>query len=111
MYWLGDDSDSGPEMQWTKESAQFYPPPCRVSGDGQTMNTRAFQKAMATLQGGGGGTLLLTPGKWLTAPFNLTSHCTIYICAGATLLASDNMDDWPIIAPLPSYGQGRDHPG
>lgn len=30
---------------------------------------------------------------------------------GATLLASEDFDDWAIIAPMPSYGQGRDHPG
>ena len=30
---------------------------------------------------------------------------------GATLLGSTNFSDWPVIAPMPSYGQGRDHPG
>ena len=27
------------------------------------------------------------------------------------LLATEDATRWPVIAPLPSYGQGRDHPG
>ena len=53
----------------------------------------------------------LVSGTWLTAPFNVTSHLTLYFEEGATLLATTLVSDWPIIPPMPSYGQGRDHPG
>ena len=60
----------------------------------------------------GGGTLLFPAGgTYLTAPFNLTSHCTVFLGRGSTIIGSTLFDDWPIVAPLPSYGQGRDHPG
>ncbi|CAD6201702.1 unnamed protein product [Miscanthus lutarioriparius] len=50
-------------------------------------------------------------GKWLTGPFNLTSCFTLYLDEGAEILASQDMNHWPLIAPLPSYGRGRDEPG
>ena len=81
-------------------------------GDGVTDNTKAFHAAMVAAGAVAGGVELVVPsGIWLTAPFNLTSHLTLNITRGATLLASDDPAVWPVIAPLPSYGQGRDHPG
>ena len=50
-------------------------------------------------------------GVFLSAPFNLTSSITLTVAAGATLRANDDPAVWPVVAPLPSYGQGRDHPG
>ncbi|PUZ43092.1 hypothetical protein GQ55_9G634300 [Panicum hallii var. hallii] len=83
-------------------------------GDGKTLNTAAFAKAVADLSErarDGGAALVVPPGKWLTGPFNLTSHFTLYLDEGAEILASQDMKDWPLIAPLPSYGRGRDEPG
>ena len=34
----------------------------------------------------------------------MTSHCTVYIGANATLIGSRSPDDWPLIPALPSYG-------
>uniref|UniRef100_A0ACD6A880 Uncharacterized protein n=1 Tax=Avena sativa TaxID=4498 RepID=A0ACD6A880_AVESA len=83
-------------------------------GDGTTSNTAAFQKAVAHLShysDSGGGMLYVPAGKWLTAPFNLTSHFTLFLHADAVILASQNIAEWPVIEPLPSYGRGRDHAG
>ena len=81
-------------------------------GDGNTDNTRAFNAAMRAVHASGGGVEVVVPtGIWLTAPFNLTSRLTLNITRDATLLASDDQAQWPVIAPLPSYGQGRDHVG
>ncbi|CAN6308221.1 unnamed protein product [Urochloa humidicola] len=83
-------------------------------GDGKRLNTAAFAKAVADLSErarDGGAALVVPPGKWLTGPFNLTSHFTLYLDEGAEILASQDMKDWPLIAPLPSYGRGRDEPG
>eukprot|EP00054_Salpingoeca_dolichothecata_P012489 m.69288 g.69288 ORF g.69288 m.69288 type:complete len:429 (-) comp19970_c0_seq4:190-1476(-) len=80
-------------------------------GDGKTMNTKAINEAVAAVAKAGDGTIYFPAGRWLTAPFNVTSHCTLFFAADAVLLGSTNFDDWPIIPALPSYGQGRDHPG
>lgn len=60
-------------------------------GDGKTSNTDAFKKAVAELakfEKQGGGMLVVPPGKWLTAPFNLTSHFTLFLEQDAVILAS-----------------------
>ncbi|KAK8533777.1 hypothetical protein V6N13_028541 [Hibiscus sabdariffa] len=83
-------------------------------GDGVTSNTQAFQDAIDTLSQYapyGGSLLFVPPGKWLTGPFNLTSHFTLYLHKDATILASQDVNEWAIIDPLPSYGRGRDADG
>ena len=81
-------------------------------GDGVTDNTRAFNAAMSAVSASGRSVEVVVPaGMWLTAPFNLTSRLTLNVTCGATLLATEDATRWPVIAPLPSYGQGRDHPG
>ena len=77
-------------------------------GDGITKDTAAVTKAVAAVAAAGSGTILFPGGRrFLVAPFNLTSHCTLYMDRNSTLLASDDPHDWPLIAALPSYGQGK----
>ena len=67
-------------------------------GDGVVKDTEAIRKAVAALKFAGQGTLLFPSGKhFLTAPFNLTSHCTVFIEKGASILGSVDKDDWPRI--------------
>ncbi|XP_065859975.1 probable polygalacturonase [Euphorbia lathyris] len=84
-------------------------------GDGKTMNTKAFTTAMQKMSqfGKDGGAELIVPsGKWLTGAFNITiSHFTLFLEKDAIILASKNEADWPVIAPLPSYGKGRESDG
>ncbi|PSS24270.1 Polygalacturonase [Actinidia chinensis var. chinensis] len=83
-------------------------------GDGVTLNTKAFQDAVNELSqfGSDGGAQLFVPqGKWLTGSFNLTSHFTLYLHKDAVLLGSQDVNGWPVIDPLPSYGRGRDAVG
>ncbi|XP_073001176.1 probable polygalacturonase [Typha latifolia] len=109
----------GPE-----KASSYAPSSCRAHvvnltdfgavGDGETSNTAAFAAAVAHLaQYGmdGGGMLVVPPGRWLTGPFNLTSHFTLFLDSDAVILASQDINEWPPIAPLPSYGRGRDLPG
>ena len=60
-------------------------------GDGRTLNTKAFREAIYRIQHlpRGGGTLLyVPPGVYLTEPFNLTSHMTLFLAAGAVIMAT-----------------------
>eukprot|EP00850_Spirogloea_muscicola_P011869 SM000075S21958 [mRNA] locus=s75:280347:282690:- [translate_table: standard] len=106
--------------------------------DGVTPCTAAFVAAIAALAGAGGGQLTVPAGSWLTAPFNLTSHMTLFLAAGATIFGSQasslryqlpllfpqfsnssqqsiaatwhNFTEYPILPPYPSYGKGREWP-
>ncbi|KAL0464836.1 UNVERIFIED_CONTAM: putative polygalacturonase [Sesamum latifolium] len=82
-------------------------------GDGATLNTQAFQQAVNHLSqyASDGAQLFVPAGKWLTGSFNLTSHFTLYLHKDAVLLASQDINSWPVIDPLPSYGHGRDAAG
>ncbi|KAJ4711906.1 Pectin lyase-like superfamily protein [Melia azedarach] len=83
-------------------------------GDGKTLNTKAFREAIYRIQHlrRRGGTLLyIPPGVYLTGSFNLTSHMTLYLARGAVIKATEDTRSWPLVAPLPSYGRGRERPG
>ncbi|WOK91385.1 hypothetical protein Cni_G00076 [Canna indica] len=83
-------------------------------GDGQTVNTAAFERAVSRIEQRNvpGGTLLYIPGGvWLTGAFNLTSHMTLFLAKGAVIKATQDTSNWPLIDPLPSYGRGRELPG
>lgn len=77
-------------------------------GDGATVNTQAFEKAIlaiAKLGKKGGGQLNVEAGYWLTAPFNLTSHMTLFLAEGAVILGIDvsNSCTFSKLAYLPSF--------
>ncbi|KAL7159934.1 hypothetical protein ABFS83_01G061400 [Erythranthe nasuta] len=83
-------------------------------GDGVTLNTKAFREAIYRiehLRRRGGTLLYIPPGEYLTGPFNLTSRMTLYLAKGAVIKATTDITQWPLIAPLPSYGRGRELPG
>ncbi|RCV19801.1 hypothetical protein SEVIR_4G004900v4 [Setaria viridis] len=116
---------SSPAESRTGQS-MYLAPSCRAHtasladfggvGDGTTSNTAAFRSAVDHLsqysgEGGGGAMLYVPAGKWLTGPFNLTSHFTLFLHSDAVILGSQNISEWPVIAPLPSYGRGRDKIG
>ncbi|WOL06530.1 hypothetical protein Cni_G15264 [Canna indica] len=82
--------------------------------DGRTMNTAAFERAVAAiaeLGERGGGQLDVPAGVWLTAPFNLTNHMTLFLAEGSVILGVEDERYWPLMPPLPSYGYGREHKG
>ncbi|CAL9780824.1 unnamed protein product [Musa acuminata subsp. burmannicoides] len=83
-------------------------------GDGVTSNTAAFAAAVANLSKvacDGGAMLVVPAGRWLTGPFNLTNHFTLFLDHDAVILATQDINEWSIIDPLPSYGRGRDSTG
>lgn len=84
-------------------------------GDGVTDNTASIEAALRNASKharDGGATLVFPgPGVYMSAPFNLTSNCTLWIGANATIKAVDDFARFPVVAPLPGYGTGRDHLG
>jgi len=61
------------------------------AGDGRTLNTGAFARAVASverLRAPGGAELYVPPGVWLTGPFNLTSRMTLFLARGAVIRAT-----------------------
>ena len=66
----------------------------RLVGDGVTLNTDAFQKAIDRLSDKGGGTLVLLPGRYLTGTVELKSGVELRLERGAELLGSTNPADY-----------------
>lgn len=61
-------------------------------GDGVTVNTEAFERAVSAISKlgkKGGAQLNVPPGRWLTAPFNLTSHMTLFLAEDSVILGLD----------------------
>jgi polygalacturonase len=58
------------------------------------LNTVLINKTIEKLNANGGGTLFFPAGKYLTGAIKLKSNITIELEAGATLLFSDNFDDY-----------------
>ena len=68
------------------------------AGDGRTLNTGAFARAVATverLRAPGGAELYVPPGVWLTGPFNLTSRMTLFLARGAVIRATQVIASQP----------------
>ncbi|RZJ09519.1 MAG: glycoside hydrolase family 28 protein [Rubrivivax sp.] len=65
-------------------------------GDGCTLNTRALQAAI-NAAASAGAELRLSPGTYLTGALFLKSGMTLHLEAGATLLGSQNLADYPVL--------------
>ena len=80
-----------------------------AKGDNRTKDTAAIKAAIAACAGGG-EILLASPGQYLTGALNLTSNQLLRVEAGASLLASQDVADFPTVASFPSYEGSRDVP-
>jgi len=58
-------------------------------GDGTTMNTEAFKKAIAAVDKAGGGQLVVPKGVFVTAPFKLCSSLDLHLVEGAVIKAPE----------------------
>ena len=63
-------------------------------GDGCALDTAALQQAVDACHEGGGGTVLVPAGTYLTGTLYLKSRVTLYLSAGATLLGSSRREDY-----------------
>ena len=62
-------------------------------GDGKTMNTEAFKKAVAAVDKAGGGKLIVPKGVFRTAPFTLCSSLDFHLDEGAVIQAPDTFEE------------------
>ena len=66
-------------------------------GDGVTLNTEAFAKAMKHLSDKGGGHLDVPAGIWLTGPIEILSNCDLHVTPNAVIIFDPDRDLYPII--------------
>ena len=63
-------------------------------GDGKTLDTAAIQQALDQCGKAGGGIVRLTSGTYLSKPIYLRNQTTLQLDAGATLIATDEREDF-----------------
>lgn len=77
----------------------FHPAKYGAAGDGKRSDTKALQAAIDACAQAGGGTVLLTAGRYLTGTLFLKSNVTLHLAAGSVLLGSTNLGDYPATIP------------
>ena len=65
-----------------------------AAGDGMTINTAAIQQSIDTCTTNGGGTVLVSGGRYVTGTLHLKDNVTLHIDGGATLLGSTRIEDY-----------------
>ena len=70
-----------------------------AKGDGAILDTAAIQSAIDTCSLKGGGTVRVSPGRFLTGGLILKSHVRLYLDEGAVLLGSKLLSDYPVCIP------------
>ena len=68
-----------------------------AKGDGSSLCTDAFAKAISALEKMGGGRLTVSQGVWYTGPITLKSNINLHLEKGAIILFSPDLDLYPLI--------------
>lgn len=76
-------------------------------GDGKTLNTEAFTKAIAAVDKAGGGKLIVPDGVFRTLPFALCSNLELYLSAGAMIQAPDSFEAYGMPNPTTLHSQSE----
>jgi len=71
-----------------------------AKSDGRTLNTKPFADAIRACAKGGGGTVVVPPGTWLTGPISLESSVNLHLDRGAVIQFSRKIEDFPLIPGL-----------
>ncbi|MCI9456712.1 MAG: glycoside hydrolase family 28 protein [Oscillospiraceae bacterium] len=74
-------------------------------GDGKTSSTKAIAAAVAACKEAGGGMIYVPVGTFLTGAIQLFSNMELHLETGATLLFSNDMEEYP---PVMSRWEGVD---
>src|ERR1700747_2612923 len=90
----GNAQPTPKEMSWYIAHAPFAMPPVvqpqfpqrdfritdyGANGDGQTLNTEAFAKAIKACSDAGGGRVVVPAGTWQTGPIALLNHVDLHL--------------------------------
>lgn len=81
-----------------------------AAGDGRTLDTEAFARAIAAVESAGGGRLIVPAGTYRTRTVRLCSQLELHLEAGATILAPDTFAEFglPDPATLKSQDEVRE---
>ena len=75
-----------------------------AKGDSSALNTKPIQSAIDACANAGGGTVYFPAGKYISGTIFLKSNLTLHLEAGAVLIGSGNLDDYPVtISGIRSY--------
>ena len=74
--------------------------------DGKTVATAAIQKAIDACNRGGGGTVDVPAGTYLTGTINLKTNVDLHLSSGAVLKSSPHLSDYQTYA-VPTFGTNR----
>ena len=66
-------------------------------GDGISLNTEAFKKAIQALSEKGGGKLVVPSGIWFTGPIELKSNINLHLDKGSVILFTPDLDAYPLV--------------
>ena len=80
-----------------------------AAGDGVTLDTAAFEAALAECTKRGGGTVHVPAGRYVIGAVELASHLTLELAAGATLLGSRDPAHYPLVETRFEGRMGRGH--
>ncbi len=70
-----------------------------AAGNGRNFDTRPIQAAIEQCAQNGGGTLYFPAGEYLCGTLRLRSRICLYLDAGAKLMGSSSLQDYPEIVP------------
>jgi len=88
------------ELSWYMAHAPFTMPPVALpqipkhdvritdfgaNGNGHSLNTEAFSRAIKACSDAGGGRVFVPAGTWLTGPIQLLSHVELHVESGALI--------------------------
>ena len=68
-----------------------------AAGDGHTLNTTAFAKAIQACSAAGGGRVVVPAGQFLTGPIELLSHVDLHLEKGAMILFTKDHTQYPMV--------------
>ncbi len=75
--------------------------------DGKTLNTKAFEDAIAAIEKAGGGRLIVPKGVFRTAPFTLCSKLNLHLEEGAVIKAPETFEALGMPDPSPPKSQAE----